>query len=159
MKAMDMQKILSLNSLISFAVSLIIGIGTISAEAEKIETKDFWAISSKGNLVMTSVFGEIANNTGRDVRLLAAKSDASSITQLFQTINGSSQENKTGFLIKKDTTFQFKPNGNSIRLMGLNKDLKPGDSIGIALYFSDDTVFNTKATVKEYLGAFKEYNK
>lgn len=155
MSKITFKKILSIALLAT--ITALLGLTNASADNSKIQAKDFWVKATKGNLNMTSVFGNLQNNSGKDLKLMSANSDVAKQAQLHTTVNGIMQEQKGGFEIKNDTTFAFKPGGNHVMLMGLKHDLKPGETVKLTFSFSDNSKISVTAVVKQYAGANENY--
>ncbi|MCF2572262.1 copper chaperone PCu(A)C [Brevibacterium sp. UCMA 11754] len=111
---------------------------------------------------MTAVFGELKNNSDKDINLVAAKYDDADQVQLHETLEDNSggmsmQEKKGGFTIPAGKSLSLKPGGDHIMVMGLAKPIKPGEEISLELVTADQQSFPVTAIAKDYSGAQENY--
>ncbi|MFZ4842849.1 copper chaperone PCu(A)C [Mycetocola saprophilus] len=111
---------------------------------------------------MSAVFGEFKNTSGTDVNLTAAGIAQATQVELHETVdNGSGQmimrPKEGGFVIPAGGTFELKPGGNHIMIMGLTKPLAAGDTVSVILAFANGTVLTQDVPVKDYAGANENY--
>ncbi|MBM6589757.1 copper chaperone PCu(A)C [Brevibacterium sp. RIT 803] len=111
---------------------------------------------------MTAVFGELKNNSDKDINLVAAKYDDADQVQLHETLEDNSggmsmQEKKGGFAIPAGQSLSLKPGGDHIMVMGLAKPIKPGEEISLELVTADQQSFPVTAIAKDYSGAQENY--
>jgi copper(I)-binding protein len=88
-----------------------------------------------------AVYFVINNKTGQDDTLLEVRGDVADAVEVHM-----SQMNETGVMsmerqvsasIPAGSSVEFKPGGLHVMLIGLKKDLQPGDTIDIALDFQN----------------------
>ncbi|SMX83063.1 copper chaperone PCu(A)C [Brevibacterium sp. FME17] len=111
---------------------------------------------------MTAVFGELKNNSDKDINLVAAKYDDADQVQLHETLEDNSggmsmQEKKGGFTIPAGKSLSLKPGGDHIMVMGLAKPIKPGEEISLDLVTADKQTIPVTAIAKDYSGAQENY--
>lgn len=111
---------------------------------------------------MTAVFGELKNNSDKDINLVAATYDDADQVQLHETLEDNSggmsmQEKKGGFTIPAGKSLSLKPGGDHIMVMGLTKPIKPGEEISLELVTADKQSFPVTAIAKDYSGAQENY--
>ncbi|WP_025780502.1 copper chaperone PCu(A)C [Brevibacterium sp. VCM10] len=143
--------------------------GSSSASADAVDSRvDAEALSLDGAWVkaaddgMTAVFGELKNNTDRDITLVEAKYADAKMVQLHETEGDGSggmsmQEKKGGFTIPAGESLDLEPGGDHIMIMGLKKAIKPGEQISLDLVTADGDTVEVTAVAKEYSGAQEDY--
>lgn len=62
-----------------------------------------------------------------------------------------------GFVIPSDGDLSLEPGGNHIMMMDLTAPLVAGQNVTFTLTFSDDSVYEFTAPVKDYSGANETY--
>jgi periplasmic copper chaperone A len=98
-----------------------------------------------------AVYVTIRNHGSEADALLSASSDVATTAELHQTIE---QDGKMVMrpLPKADVpaggTLEMKPGGYHIMLLGLKQDLKPGETIDVALTFEKAGQMSVEARVK-----------
>jgi copper(I)-binding protein len=111
---------------------------------------------------MTSAFGTLVNDTGRDLQLIGASTAAAGMIELHETTSDGSggmsmQEKEGGFPVPDGGELVLEPGGNHLMLMDLAAPLQPGDEVELALDFEDGTELTVTATVKDFAGAQEHY--
>ena len=111
---------------------------------------------------MTAAFASLHNNTGSTVVITAISTDASSSSELHETVteadHGSHmKEAAAGFTIGAAENMLLEPGGNHFMLMDLTRPLLPGEEISFTVHFDDDTTQEFTAVVKEFDGAHETY--
>jgi len=156
-----------LGVLLAVAAFALTGCATSSDSAAESTTasdavtiSDAWAKAADSG--MSAAFGELANDSGDDVTVVSATTEASSTVELHETVeDGSGQMTMRkidgGFVIPAGGSLSLEPGGNHLMLMGLTSPLMAGDDITITLTFSDDSTFAFTAPVKDYSGANENY--
>lgn len=135
---------------------------TAASAAQPLTVAQPWVkAAAKG--AMTGVFATLENTSGKDVTVTSAEFPGAGMVELHETVTteggGSKmQEAKGGFTVKAGETFQLKPGGNHIMLMGLTQDIKAGETYTVTLVLSDGTKVPVKATARDFTGAQETYN-
>jgi copper(I)-binding protein len=134
----------------------------LPASASALKTKDMWVkIADSG---MTAAFGMITNPTKKDIRIIAARSNAfSTLDQLHQmTMNAEGtmvmQQLATGLLIPAGKTVELKPGGDHIMFMNLKKPITAGMMVPIMLIGSNGEQLRFSALGKVFAGANESYD-
>ncbi|MDN6602967.1 copper chaperone PCu(A)C [Brevibacterium sp.] len=111
---------------------------------------------------MTAVFGELKNNSDKDINLVAAKYYDADTVQLHETLEDnaggmSMQEKEGGFTIPAGESLSLRPGGDHIMVMGMSKPIKPGEEISLELVTADEQTIPVTAIAKDYSGAQENY--
>lgn len=127
---------------------------------DSIGITDAWVKAADSG--MSAAFGELTNDSDRDVTIVSASSEASSMLELHETVENDAgqmvmQQKDGGFVIPAGGSFALQPGGNHIMLMDLTAPLKAGDETTFTLTFSDDSTYEFTAPVKDYSGANENY--
>jgi len=112
------------------------------------------------NMKNSAAFMSIKNNGDKKVSLVSAKSDISAITELH------THGKKDGMMVMyKVVNIEIpakgeallKPMGLHVMLIGLNKQIKEGDTVNLELTFDNGENVKVAAPVKKLQGAMKPY--
>lgn len=111
---------------------------------------------------MTSAFGTLTNDTGRDLQLIAASTPSAGTVELHETMGDGSggmsmQEKEGGFSVPDGGELVLEPGGDHLMLMDLAAPLQPGDEVELTLQCEDGTELVVTATVKDFAGAQEHY--
>ena len=133
---------------------------SLPTAADAVSISDAWVKASDGG--MTAAFGLLANDSGDDVTVVSATTEASHMLELHETVAGDDGQMKMreidgGFTIPADDVLALEPGGNHLMLMGLVAPLEPGQEVTITLTFSDGSTVAFTAPVKDFAGANETY--
>jgi copper(I)-binding protein len=125
-----------------------------------IAVTDPWAKATEE--AMTGVFGTVQNTSGQDLRLTGASTDLAATVELHETVDDGTgatlmQEVEGGLTIPAGGSLELVPGGHHIMLMGLQRDIAPGDVVEVRLEFEDGRTLTLSAPAKEFAGAQEEY--
>ncbi len=129
---------------------------TVAAETGSVTIEDPWVRATTGteDPTMTAAFLVIDNETEEDVVLQSASSPVAGIVQLHEMaeVDGEMvmRETPDGILVKAGGGQLLQPGGYHVMLMGLQRELAPGDEVDLTLTFSDGTTRVVTAPVKEF---------
>ncbi|MEJ6541861.1 copper chaperone PCu(A)C [Brachybacterium paraconglomeratum] len=128
--------------------------------AEGLTLVDPWVKAAEEG--MTSAFGTLTNDTGRDLQLIAASTPSAGMVELHETMGDGSggmsmQEKEGGFPVPDGGELMLEPGGNHLMLMDLAAPLRPGDEVELTLQCEDGTELVVTATVKDFAGAQEHY--
>ena len=134
------------------------GGGALSAEG--LALVDPWVKAAEEG--MTAAFGTLANDTGRDLQLIAASTPSAGMVELHETASDGSggmsmQEKEGGFPVPDGGELVLAPGGDHLMLMDLPAPLQPGDEVELTLQCEDGTELTVTATVKDFAGAQEHY--
>ncbi|GAA1146875.1 MULTISPECIES: copper chaperone PCu(A)C [Microbacterium] len=157
-----------LTALIATALLALTGCASTAPSAESstalagdsVTIEDAWVKSADEG--MSAAFGELSNSGEKDVTVVSAKTEASGMVELHETVENESgemvmREKDGGFVIPAGGTLTLEPGANHIMLMGLSAPLKAGDEVTFTLTFSDKSTYEFTAPVKDYTGANENY--
>ena len=100
-----------------------------TTEAAAISITDAWVKSADEG--MSAAFGILTNGSDRDVTIVSASSEVSSMLELHETVENDTGEMvmrqiQGGFVIPASGTFPLEPGANHIMLMDVTAPLKAG---------------------------------
>ena len=106
------------------------------------------APGAKGN---GAVYVRITNHGKAADALVSAASDASDAVELHETLNeGGVMKMRplSKMAVPADGKLEMKPGGHHIMLLGLRRDLKPGDKVAVTLTFEKAGTMSIEASVR-----------
>jgi copper(I)-binding protein len=147
------------------AVAAILGLAgcgsteaTVSKPAAPLTVRDPWVKAAGSE--MTSVFGTLVNNTGKEITVTGATSPVSPMELHEMTMRGGTMVMRPkpgGFVIKAGGSEQLSPGGDHLMLMKPVEPIRPGDEVSFTLDLSDGTTFSFSAIAKPFAGADESY--
>ncbi len=100
----------------------------------------------------SALYFEVYNNTDKEDTLFAAESDLAKVVQVHETYNKGNDmkgmRHVDFVVIPAHSKLVFKPGGYHIMLVGLNKDLRPGDTGEVTILFKLNGKIQIRAEVK-----------
>ncbi|MGP5495884.1 copper chaperone PCu(A)C [Corynebacterium flavescens] len=103
---------------------------------------------------MTAIFGTLENNSDSDVEVTGFHSSANAdMNQLHQTVNGVMSQMTEPMVIPAHGTFELKPGGNHLMLMGLHQPIKAGETIDVTLELKDGSEIDLGQVEARSMGA------
>lgn len=103
---------------------------------------------------MTAVFGTLENNTDSDIEVTGFHTSANAdMNQLHQTVNGQMSQMTEPMVIPAHGTFELKPGGNHLMLMGLHQPIKAGETIDVTLELKDGSEIDLGQVEARSMGA------
>ncbi len=158
--------VLRVGALLAVAALALAGCAAGAAEADaapaaaSVSISDAWVKSAESG--MSAAFGELTNASDADLTVVSASTEASSMLELHETVENESGEMvmrqiEGGFVIPSDGDLSLEPGGNHIMMMDLTAPLVAGQNVTFTLTFSDDSVYEFTAPVKDYSGANETY--
>lgn len=106
---------------------------------------------------MTGVFGSIANHGTEDLVITGVQSDAAEMVELHEVVGGTMQEKQAETVVPAGGSLELAPGADHIMLMGLTRELLPGDEVSVTLVFGNGSSADLTVLVKDYSGALEEY--
>ena len=138
----------------SLLASLLLFSAVASADmAQQVEILKPYARAAILQQRNSAAFMSIQSNSS-DARLVGAQSPVAKIVELHTHINdkGIMRMRKIPQIdLPKNKTVTLKPGGLHIMLLGLNRDLKPGEEIDVTLQFSDGSSKQLKVPVQKMM--------
>jgi len=126
--------------------------GCASGGADGLAVEDVWARPgiSGGN---SAIYFVINNRRGQDDTLLSASTGAAQIAELhiskIDDAGNMTMEHQDNVPVPGGKTVTFEPGGLHVMMMGLNGDLKAGDTLTATLTFEKAGSIEIEATVRE----------
>lgn len=99
----------------------------------------------------SAAYLKLENKSGKAVSLEAVKSDVARAVELHQHVEKDGMmrmEKVEGVRISPKSTFELRPKGHHVMLIGLTREIKTGDQVTLELVFSDGTRRKVKAPVR-----------
>lgn len=129
-------------------------------QADAVTVQDVWVKAADDG--MSAGFGMFVNDSGQDVTVVGASSEAASMIELHETVENSDgqmvmQEKEAGFIIPAGSEYLLEPGANHLMLMELTAPMKAGDAVEFAIEFEDESTLTFSAPVKDYTGANENY--
>lgn len=127
-----------------------------AADGPTIEVRGAWVRATSGteDPTMTAAFMVIYNHGDTDVDLVSAETDAAATAELHEmaSVDGQMvmQRVDGGITITAGRGKDLAPGGYHVMLMGVDRELAPGDEVPLTLRFSDGSVQRLRAPVKAY---------
>jgi len=103
---------------------------------------------------MTAVFGTLEINTDSDIEVTGFHNSANAdMNQLHQTVNGQMSQMTEPLVVPAHGTFELKPGGNHLMLMGLHQPIKAGETIDVTLELKDGSEIDLGQVEARSMGA------
>ena len=115
-----------------------------------LEIKDAWV--RPGAIGMnTALYFKVENNSDKADTLLSVKSSIADVVQTHETYKKGDMmgmREVKAIAIEPNSTFEFKPGGYHVMVIGLKKDLRKGDAAEFTLHLKNAGDINVKTLVK-----------
>lgn len=127
---------------------------------EVVTISDAWVKAAESG--MTAAFGELRNEGNADITVVSARTEASSMLELHETVENDAgqmvmREIEGGFVIPAGGALTLEPGGNHLMLMDLLAPLQAGEEVTFVLTFADGSALEFTAVVKDYAGGNETY--
>ncbi|MEP7161176.1 MAG: copper chaperone PCu(A)C [Dermatophilaceae bacterium] len=152
---------------VSSAASKAVDAGTSAASSltsdAGLEAGNAWAraVPDVAAMKMTGVFGNIKNTTDKDVRIVSATTDASTMTELHETVSVDGQKVMrkvdNGFTIAAGQTRDLEPGGDHIMVLQMTKPIPAGTTVTVTLRTSDGKTLEFAAPAKPFSAEQENY--
>lgn len=112
---------------------------------------------------MTAAFGTLVNGGLKDVTVVSATSDITTMMELHETVADDSgamamQPKQGGFVIPAGGKHELSPGGDHLMIMDLTRPVAPGEDVTITLTLDDGSTVDVVATVKDVAGGEETYD-
>lgn len=145
--------------LVALTMLVLVAGCTAAPAGPKIDVQDPWARPSRAgmgamsNMSTSAVYMTLVNKGKEGDRLVGVMSDVAEKAELHQSVKEGEvmrmQPVEGGLEIPPGGKVELKPGGYHIMLIGLKRDLKPGDRISVVLEFEKSGRITVQAEVKE----------
>lgn len=131
-----------------------------SADETTLTITDAWVRSADEG--MTAAFGELSNNSDRDIAIVSAQTSTATAVELHETVEDESgqmamREIDGGFVIAAGDSRNLEPGGDHFMLMGITEPLTAGEEIDIRVTLDDESTVEFTASVRDFAGADENY--
>lgn len=86
---------------------------------------------------MTAAFGELTNNTDKDIHLTRVTGSLPAVYQYHEVVDGVMRETADGLVVPANGSVSLHPGGNHIMIMENNDDIAAGDTVTFTLTDED----------------------
>ena len=136
-----------------FSLALILlGMGCSDRDISSVTVKNAWVRQNIPPQTMTAAYLAI-HNEGMATALVAASTPAAEVAEVHvMTTDGNIMRMKKidRLPIPEDGSATLQPGGNHLMLIGLRRDLAPGDSLSLSLTFANGQVQTLQAPVVSF---------
>lgn len=150
-----MIKILVMSALTGLTFSSPIFAGDVS---DQITVEGVYARAVPPGLSNTAAFMTLNNADNAAHTLVSAKSPAADLAELHTHINDNGvmrMRRVDGFTVPARGSTELKPGGRHLMLIGLHRQLAPGDEIDLSLVFEDGSETRLRAPVRKITATMK----
>ena len=107
---------------------------------------------------MTALFAEVSNAGSEDVSIVGAETEAASMVEIHEVVDGVMREKSGGVVIPAGESATLMPGGDHIMLMGLTTELVAGDRLAVIVSLSDGTEVLVDAEIRAFAAGDEEYD-
>lgn len=115
-----------------------------------------------GEMPISAIFGVLQNSSGQDMTVVSASSDAASTVELHEMVMTGGemkmQPKQGGFVVAPQSSLTLDPGGLHIMLIGLTRDIRPGDEVTVTLKMADGTSPTAQAVGRDLANANESYD-
>lgn len=133
-----------------FVVFLCACLGFHSALAGSVEFNKAWARATPPGATTAAVYGTLQNTDGRAVELVSVTSEWAGMTMIHrsQVVDGMMRmHHEPSLNLAPNAQAVFAPGGLHVMLMGLTRDMKPGDRIPLKLHLKSGEIVTVEVIV------------
>ncbi|HHH39337.1 MAG TPA: copper chaperone PCu(A)C [Sedimenticola sp.] len=120
--------------------------------ADDVEVSGAYARAVPPGQPNSAAFLTLSNKSGTDHRLVDAASPAAKVVELHTHINDNGMmkmRRVNGIDVPAGKVTKLQPGGYHVMLIGLTRDLKPGEAVELTLLFNDGSEIRTAAPVQK----------
>jgi len=110
----------------------------------------------------SAAFFTITNDTNKNIKLIAVKSDIAEKVQIHNNINEDGMmkmRQVESIIIEANGSTSLQPGGYHVMFLGLKNDLTEGDNVELALYFDNGDQIKINAPVQKISASHEKSNK
>ncbi len=133
-------------------VLILLGVGCSDRDISSVTVKNAWVRQNIPPQSMTAAYLAI-HNEGMATALISASTPATEVAEIHvMTTDGNIMRMKKidRLPIPEDGSATLQPGGNHLMLIGLRRDLAPGDSIALTLTFANGYAQEVRAPVVSF---------
>ena len=137
---------------IFFLILILLGMGCSDRDISSVSIKNAWVRQNIPPQTMTAAYLAI-HNEGMATALVSASTPAAEVAEIHvMTTDGNIMRMKKidHLPIPEDGSATLQPGGNHLMLIGLRRDLAPGDSLALTLTFANGQVQTLRAPVVSF---------
>ena len=127
-----------------------------AAEAEVTFT-DGVVRAMEGDKDMTAIFGNVTNNSDKDITLTGFSADVDAKHfEVHEVVDGVMREKQGGLDIPAGETVELKPGGEHLMIMGVGTPIKAGEEVDVTFEFADGSTLQLDPLPVRTMGAGTE---
>ena len=143
---------LCIKSGIFFLTLILLGMGCRDRDISSVTIKNAWVRQNIPPQTMTAAYLAV-HNRGAETALISAFTPAAEVAEIHvMTTDGNIMRMKKidRLPIPEDGSATLQPRGNHLMLIGLRRDLAPGDSLALTLTFANGQAQTVRAPVVSF---------
>jgi copper(I)-binding protein len=111
--------------------------GSADITADALTLGDGYVGAKGPDKSMTAAFGELTNNTDKDIHLTRVVGSLPAVYQYHEVVDGVMRETADGLVVPANGSVSLHPGGNHIMIMENNDDIAAGDTVTFTLTDED----------------------
>lgn len=130
-------------------------------QAESVTVSEQWVKAADSG--MTAAFGELANSSDSDVRLVAVSSPTTGQMEIHEMATGDNgamvmREKEGGLVIPGNGSHSLEPGGDHLMFMDIPAPVTAGQTVDFTLTFDDGSTQDVQAQVRDFSGNQENYD-
>lgn len=138
-----------MKQLILLACTLLFSINVL---ASSLAVSSQYVRATPPHVKNSAAFFTITNNTNKNIKLIAVKSDIAEQVQMHNNLNEDGMmkmRQVESIILKANDSTSLQPGGYHVMFLGLKNDLSEGDNVALTLYFDNGDQIKMNAPVQK----------
>ncbi len=132
-----------------------------ATQADAVTVSEQWVKATDSG--MTAGFGELANTSDSDVRVVAVSSPVAGRMEIHEMATGDTgamvmREKKDGLVIPANGSHRLEPGGDHLMFMDITAPVTAGQTVDLTLTFEDGSTQDEQAQVRDFGGNQENYD-
>lgn len=132
-----------------------------ATQAESVTVSEQWVKAADSG--MTAAFGELANTSNTDARLVAVSSPVTGEMEIHEMATGDTgamvmREKEGGLVIPAKGSHSLEPGGDHLMFMDITAPVTAGQTVDFTLTFDDGSTQDVQAQVRDFSGNQENYD-
>lgn len=132
-----------------------------ATQADAVTVSEQWVKAADSG--MTAAFGELANTSDSDVRIVAVSSPVSGQMEIHEMATGDTgamvmREKEGGLVIPAKGSHSLDPGGDHLMFMDITAPVTAGQTVDFTLTFDDGSTQEVQAQVRDFSGNQENYD-
>ena len=148
-----------MKQLILLACTLLFSINVL---ASSLAVSSQYVRATPPHVKNSAAFFTITNNTNKNIKLIAVKSDIAEQVQIHNNLNEDGMmkmRQVESIILKANSSTSLQPGGYHIMFLGLKNDLTEEDNVDITLYFDNGDQIKMTAPVQKISASHEKSDK